>query len=180
MQTEIQTYDKDQVYRDYYPKVLQYIQNRTSGHLDAEDIAQTVFMKVFGKWDTFDASKSSISTWIFNITRNTLIDYQRSMNYRQHDELSEFIADDSDDMLDSLIMEEEQERLADALDCLTTEEQDLIILHYYKEYTLTEISEMMHRPYGQIKRLHVKALDKLQKQMTSAKSPRKSLFVLPR
>jgi RNA polymerase sigma-70 factor (ECF subfamily) len=133
--------------------------------MDAEDIAQNVFVKVFAKLDTFDPAKSSISTWIYNIMRNTLIDHQRSMSFRQHDELSEFLADDSDDMLDRLVMEEEQERLADALEALTAEERDLIILHYYSEHTLLDVAEMMHRPYGQIKRLHVKALNKLRQQM---------------
>ena len=163
MNTETEIYDLEQIYSEYYPKVLQYIQNRSNGHMDSEDLAQNVFVKVYSKLDTFDPEKSSISTWIFNITRNTLIDYQRSMNFRQHDELSEFLADDSDDMLDNLILEEEQERLADALESLEVEERDLIILHYYSERSLLDIAEMMHRPYGQIKRLHAKALKKLKK-----------------
>lgn len=165
MGKEMETYNLEEIYSEYYPKVLQYIQNHTNGHMDAEDIAQNVFVKVFAKWDTFDSAKSSVSTWIFNIMRNTLIDHQRSMSYRQHDELSEFLADDSDDMLDSLILEEEQDRLADALEALSVEERDLIILHYYSERTLLEIAEMMRRPYGQIKRLHTKALKNLRQQM---------------
>lgn len=165
MSLQTETYDKEQIYADYYPKVLQYIENRSNGYTDAEDLAQTVFLKVFGKWDAFDPGKSSISTWIFHITRNTLIDHQRSMAFRQHGELSEALADDSDDMLDRLIMENEQERLADALEVLDTEERDLIILHYYSEQTLLCIAERMRRPYGQIKRLHVKALEKLKRQM---------------
>ena len=60
--------------------------------------------------------KSSLSTWIYNITRNTLIDHQRSMSIRNHEEIPETLADDSPDMLDNLIMEQEQERLADALE----------------------------------------------------------------
>lgn len=165
MGKETETFNLEEIYSEYYPKVLQYIQNHTNGHMDAEDIAQNVFVKVFAKWDTFDPAKSSVSTWIFNIMRNTLIDHQRSMSYRQHDELSEFMADDSDDMLDSLILEEEQDRLADALESLSVEERDLIILHYYSERTLLEVAEMMRRPYGQIKRLHAKALKNLRQQM---------------
>ena len=64
-----------------------------------------------------------------------------------------------------LIMEQEQERLADAMEILTREERDLIILVYYNEYTLTKVAELMRRPYGQIKRLHMKALQKLRLRM---------------
>jgi RNA polymerase sigma-70 factor (ECF subfamily) len=165
MSTQTELYDKEQIYADYYTKVLQYIGNRSNGHMDAEDLAQTVFVKVFGKWDAFAPEKSSISTWIFNITRNTLIDHQRAMAFRQHGELSETLTDGSDDILDRLILEDEQERLADALESLSQEERDLIILHYYSGHTLMYIAQLMRRPYGQIKRLHVKALEKLKRQM---------------
>ena len=162
---QIDLLKSDQIYREYYPKVYQYLVNRMGNVHDAEDMAQTVFVKVFTKLDTFDAEKSSLSTWIFNITRNSLIDHQRSMTLRIHDEIPETLADDSPDMLDGLIMEQEQESLADALEKLTREERDLIVLHYYNEYTLLEIADLMRRPYGQIKRLHMKALQKLRSQM---------------
>ena len=165
MTNQMDLFDTEKIYREFHPKVYQYLVNRMGSIEDAEDMAQTVFLKVFTKLDTFDATKSSLSTWIFNITRNTMIDHQRSMTLRIHDEIPETQADDSPDMLDNLIMEQEQELLADALEKLTRDERDLIILHYYKEYTLLQIADLMRRPYGQIKRLHMKALQKLKLQL---------------
>ena len=165
MTTQTELFDQEKIYKEYYPKVYQYLVNRMGSIEDAEDMAQTVFLKIFTKLDTFDAEKSSLSTWIFNITRNSLIDHQRSMTLRVHEEIPETMADDSPDMLDNLIMEQEQERLANALGRLTGEERDLIILHYYNEYTLLKVAELMRRPYGQIKRLHMKALQKLKFQL---------------
>ena len=161
MTTQTELFDTEKIYQEFYPKVYQFLVNRMGSVEDAEDMAQTVFLKVYTKLDTFDSTKSSLSTWIFNITRNTLIDHQRSMTLRIHEEIPETLADDAPDMVDNLIMEQEQERLADALEKLTREERDLIILHYYNEYTLLKVAEMMRRPYGQIKRLHMKALQKL-------------------
>ena len=165
MANQIDLLDSDRIYKEFYPKVYQYLVNRMGNIHDAEDMAQTAFLKVFTKLDTFDASKSSLSTWIFNITRNTLIDHQRSMTLRIHEEIPETLADDSPDMLDNMIMAQEQERLADALEKLTDEERDLIILHYYNEHTLLKVAEMMRKPYGQVKRLHMKALQKLKLQI---------------
>lgn len=165
MSTQTELLDTEKIYKEFYPKVYQYLVNRMGSIEDAEDMAQTVFLKVFTKLDTFDGTKSSISTWIFNITRNTLIDHQRSMTLRLHDEIPETVADDGPDMLDNLIMEQELDRLADALEKLTDEQRDLIILHYYNEHTLLQVAEMMRRPYGQIKRLHMKALQKLKFQL---------------
>lgn len=155
----------EQIYQEYYPKVFGYLRSRVERIQDAEDLAQTVFIKVYSKMDMFDSEKSSISTWIFNITRNTLIDHQRSMSFRNHDEIPETMTDDSEDALDGLINEEALDRLADALEQLTDEERDLIIMHYYNNYTMLKIADMMCRPYGQIKRLHVKAIQKLKKYL---------------
>lgn len=165
MATQTELLDTDKIYKEFYPKVYQYLVNRMGSVHDAEDMAQTVFLKVYTKLDTFDATKSSLSTWIFNITRNSLIDNQRSMSLRIHEEIPENLADAGPDMLDNLIMEQEQERLVDALEKLTREERDLIVLHYYNDYTLLKVAELMRRPYGQVKRLHTKALQKLKFQL---------------
>ena len=148
METRTEILDKDKIYKEFYPKVYQYLVNRMGSIHDAEDMAQTVFLKIYTKMDSFDVEKSSLSTWIYNITRNTLIDHQRSLSTRNHEEIPATLADDSPDMLDNLIMEQEQERLADALEKLTKEERDLIILYYYNEYTLLKVAELMKRPYG--------------------------------
>lgn len=155
----------EQIYLEYYPKVLRYLNSRVERVQDAEDLAQTVFFKVYSKIDMFDSEKSSISTWIFNITRNTLIDHHRSMSFRQHDEIPETMADESDDALADLLTEEMLEHLAEALEQLTEEERNLIVMHYYNNYTMLKIAEMMCRPYGQIKRLHMKAMQKLKKYL---------------
>jgi RNA polymerase sigma-70 factor (ECF subfamily) len=165
MATQAELFDAEKIYQEFYPKVYQYLFNRMRIAQDAEDMAQTVFLKVCAKLDTFDVTKSSLSTWIFTITRNTLIDHQRFMAIRCHEEIPETVVELSPDMLDHIIMEQELERLAKALEKLTREERDLIILHYYDEYTLLKVAELMRRPYGHIKRLHRKALKKMKNHL---------------
>lgn len=152
---------QESIYKEFYPRVLQYLSNRLNERQDAENLAHTVFLKVFTKIDLFDESKSSLSTWIFNITRNTLIDHQRSMTIRLHEEIPENLEDGEEGILEGFIKEEDLERLAEAMERLSNEERDLIVLHYYNGYPLTKISRMMQQPYGQIKRFHMKVINKL-------------------
>ena len=42
MNTQTKTYDKEQVYTEYYPKVLRYVENRSSVRMDAEDLEQSL------------------------------------------------------------------------------------------------------------------------------------------
>ena len=151
--------EKEQLYKEYYPKVLRYVSSKINRVEEAEDLAQNVFVKVFQNYDSFDESKASISTWIYTITHNTVINYYKSMKFRQVVDIPENYSEEvTEDFVEGLVAREMQGKLADALCKLDEDKRDLIILHYYSGHTLKEISELMKKPYGQIKRLHAKAL----------------------
>jgi len=61
---------------DYFaPRVKSYLSCRINHKSDADDLLSEIFIKVFGKINTYDQTKGAFSTWIFTITRNVLIDY---------------------------------------------------------------------------------------------------------
>lgn len=147
--------EKTAIYTDFHEKVLNYVNSKIQNMTQAEDITSDIFLKIYEKLDTFDESKSSLSTWIFTITRNTLTDY-----YRTRKVFSEVPEDFKDETCidDELCNDETLETLADALDSLDERERDLIILRYYKGLTLTEIAQRMDISYSYVKILHNKAL----------------------
>ena len=117
----------EQVYRDYDRKVMGYIRPRINNSSDAEELHSAVFMKVFEKFSSFDQTKASISTWIYTIARNTLIDFFRTRKVM--DELGdEDIVEE--DAFQGILDEETLDELAAALEKLPQRERDLIILHY--------------------------------------------------
>ena len=73
----MQTIDLDRIYTEYSGKVMGYIRARIRSSAEAEDLHSEVFEKVLKKIGEFDPSKASLNTWIFTITRNTVIDYFR-------------------------------------------------------------------------------------------------------
>ena len=154
--------DLEQIYLDYYKKVMGYISARIRSRADAEDLCSEVFEKVQRKLDEFDSSKASVSTWIFTITRNTVIDHFRRT--RPSGELDENLAGDFE--VDASILHTESlSSLAAALKQLPTELRDIIVLRYYDGKPLTEIAELMHLSYGAVKLRHQSALVKLKRLM---------------
>ncbi len=151
---------KTQIYKDYHGKVLGYLRNQVNNTDTAEDIAADVFLKVYEKIDTFDDSKSSLSTWIFTITRNKLTDFYRTR--RVMPEVPETFAAPIS-LEDDVCSESELETLADALESLDTRERDIIVLRYYSGMTLKEIAEKMNISYAYVKVLQNKALSQLRK-----------------
>lgn len=145
--------DSKQIYEEYHMKVLRYIQNKVNDYYLAEDLCSDVFMKVYQKLDTFDDTKASISTWIFTITRNRLIDYYRTRKVMV--EIPETLTYDYEgDSIDS----DQLEMLAKGLESLSDKERNLIVKHYYEGKTIKQAAEEMGISYTYAKILHKKAL----------------------
>ena len=140
-----------------------YIAARVQRRADAEDLCEEVFEKVFRKLSEYDREKAALSTWIFTITRNTVIDHYRKN--KPTEEIDENIPADS--AVDTSLLENEtMTELAAALRQLPQELQDIVVLLYYDRKPLTEIAEMMHLSYGAVKLRHQKALTLLRKTFT--------------
>ena len=157
------TPDWEKIYETYSGKVMGYIAARVQRRADAEDLCADVFEKAYKKIDAYDEKKASMSTWIFTITRNTVIDYFR--RNKVMDEPDENIAAEGE-IDDELLSQETLSELAAALNKLPEELQDIIVLAYYDGKPLTEIALMMRLSYGAVKIRHQKALALLKKEMT--------------
>lgn len=152
----------EQIFRDYHDKVLHLIYGKINNYTLAEDLTSDVFLKVYSKLDTFDDTKASISTWIYRIAQNTVIDYFRTR--KVYSEVPEEIAEESE-IDDELLNNETLDALADALAELPERDRDLIILHYYHGLTLKEAAERIGMSYSNAKLVHNKSLVVLERLM---------------
>ena len=84
----------EEIYLQYKDKVLGYIRNHVNSPEDAEDLCSDVFIKIYSKLDTFDETKASLSTWIYAMTSNTVIDFYRTNHV--HSEIPEDLAEEGD------------------------------------------------------------------------------------
>lgn len=148
----------EQVYARFKNKVTRYICGKIPNEHDAEDLAADVFVKVFHGLSGFDEKKASLSTWIYRITQNTVIDYYRTTKFLC--ELPEELCLDGN-IDENILNEETLKSLADALEKLPQRERDIIILHYYSGKTLKSIAEIMDISYSYVKLLHANALKAL-------------------
>ena len=129
-------YTAEQIYLQYHDKVRAYVRGKIQEPHDVEDLVSAVFMKLVQKLDSYDPDKASVATWVYTITRNTVIDHyrtRRTLVAMEDYMVDEASAELTDDVLDSL---------ADALLALKEKERDLIVLHYYTGYTLKTVAEM--------------------------------------
>ena len=152
------TAEQTRLYTEYRDRVFGYIYTRVRNREEAEDLCADVFEKALRAGDRYDSGKAAPGTWLFTITRNTVIDYYR--RNRPTEELPEDLADDSAPE-DSVMQTELLELLAAALEKLPEELTDIVVLRYYDGLPLTEIAEKLDMSYGMVKIRHNKALSML-------------------
>jgi RNA polymerase sigma-70 factor, ECF subfamily len=67
----------EQVWEAFHTPLSQFIRRRVSDESTAEDLLQDVFLKIHQHVETLKDVKR-LESWIYQITRNTIIDYYRS------------------------------------------------------------------------------------------------------
>ncbi len=152
-----------ELYEKYHAKIERYIYAHINNEHDRADLLQQVFLNVIEAFDSYDPERGSPGTWLYTITRNTVIDYYRKCSREptavEFDE-SLIAAEDSDlpalteDMLDTL---------ADALECLPERERNIIIYRFYYCLSAKETAERVGVSYANARFLQHTALKKLRR-----------------
>ncbi len=126
----------------------------------ATDVLQEVFVNIFRKIETYDASRSRIYTWMLNIARNEAIDTVRSKRYRnaqQNREVTEAVCENAGSVNQNI----DQIGLRKLLENIKPEYRELIDLSYFKGLTQDEISKLQGIPLGTVKTRLRSALSQL-------------------
>ena len=133
----------------------------------AEEVLQDVFLKIWDRIDSYDASKGKLFTWMLNIARNQAIDKTRSKEFsksKKTDDIENLVS--KVDRQDYTELQVEGIGLQEVLKQLPEEQRFVIDQHYLKGYTQAEMSEEFNLPLGTVKtrmRLAMKELRNLLK-----------------
>ncbi len=163
--------DKDEIYKEYHDKVMRYILGRNISPFDADDICQSIFIKIMNNLDSFDESKASISTWIYTITQNTVLTHYRTTSRAQKrffffggDEQADDIGF-VDSSFENILNDESLGELAQALESLDDRSRNLIIYIYYDGMTMKAASEKLQISYSNAKIIIKKAFAELKEKL---------------
>ena len=144
--------------RDYTRKIYNLCYRFTGRVEEAEDVTQEVFIKVFQTLKSYDAAQGAFSTWLNRVARNHLVDhYRRTRKDRVtsslEDELSEAEQKPSPQMEPTGQVEsrERRETLQSALDKLSPDLREAVILRDLHDLDYEEIALVLKVPQGTVK-----------------------------
>lgn len=131
----------------------------------AEDLTQEVFIKIYRTLDSFDPDRASLNTWITTVTRNLLVDHFRKSKYdRATDSIDAAASSDTegqtlgDQLADmgpapdaGLEKREMKEMVHKALQKLSPELREAVILRDLQDMDYREIAQVLKVPEGTVK-----------------------------
>lgn len=77
-------YSTEKVWEDFNTGIRRFISRKVSNTSQVDDILQEVFMKIHLHIDELEDS-TKIRSWVFQIARNTIIDYYRKQTIKTED-----------------------------------------------------------------------------------------------
>jgi RNA polymerase sigma-70 factor (ECF subfamily) len=150
---------------DRYAALLFGVISRlVTDEVDAENLLQDCFVKIWRSIDRFDAAKGRFATWLINIARNTAIDFTRSKYYaqrRKNQPLENLVS--SETHVSDMRIATDFIDLKQMVDNLPKPYQEIIDWIYFQGYTQQEIAEEFQMPLGTVKTRTRAALQALRK-----------------
>jgi RNA polymerase sigma-70 factor (ECF subfamily) len=130
----------------------------TGSDQEAQDLTQEVFLRVFRSLKSFRAGEGSFGVWLARLSRNLLIDhYRRTKLDRATDSIEEQLPmlEEKTAMISRadgmLAGREASELLQGALQKLSPELRETVILRDLEELEYREIAQVLNVPEGTVK-----------------------------
>lgn len=132
-------------YEEHMPQVYGYVYMRTNKNKAlAEDIVSEIFLKAIENFEQYSGAKGTFKSWIFQITKNYLIDYFRSNKNKASNSIDDLANElrDPSDTKQAAQEEIEKEIIKEAIETLPDNKKELILLRYFSGYSYEEIAEI--------------------------------------
>jgi RNA polymerase sigma-70 factor (ECF subfamily) len=148
----------EELVKSYTRRVYAICYRFTNRDNEAQDLTQEVFLRVFKTLGSFRAGEGSFTVWLTRLTRNLLVDHYRRT---KHDRMTDAIEDklavleettQQSARADGLLAGREAgELLQAALQKLSPELREAVILRDLEELEYREIARVLDVPEGTVK-----------------------------
>ncbi len=162
----------EELYREFFPRVYNFLFARLKNTAASDDVVSVVFMKAYQNLSKYDSRKAAFSTWLFRIASNAVVDYCRVKANQAEEEWKDHFqpeASERETPESRLLAEEGAEELLCALDQLGERERRIIALKYWSGLSNKEIAEVMGISAGNVGVTLFRAVGTLRKILEDGK-----------
>jgi len=140
------------LYKKYAEKVYNYFWYRTGhNHEVAEDLMQETFLRAFRHLPKFRTREYEYLTYLLTIARNVLVSYFRKQSNQKNVISLEEAPEIPVEITQTIDRKLEAENLWRAVQELSQDERDAILLHYREDLPVKEIARIMSKSPNAVK-----------------------------
>ncbi len=151
------------LYDRFVDKIYKYIYYKVGAKSDAEDLTAQVFLKAWEAIGRYRVTERPFSAWLYRIAHNLVVDHFRTKRdavpIEEATRLEEKQAD-LDDLTEAHLTAETLQR---AINRLTHDQQQVIILRFLEGYSTEQVAEIMGKGQGAVRTLQHRALAGLER-----------------
>lgn len=170
------------LYDRYVTRIYHYIRYKIGNTVEAEDLTEDVFVQAWFNIKDYQEPSSQFVAWLYRIAHNLITDYQRREHLRaslDEPKVRLHVSSKEKELLDEPIQEALTPRhLRQALSQLTKEQQEIVLLRFVSDLSISEISTILGKTERAVKALQLLALNELHRvledQTSTAPSPASS------
>lgn len=147
----------------YQEKIYWIVRRMISDHDEADDVVQSVFIKVYHSLRGFKG-ESSFYTWIYRIAINLSLNEIRRKKLRRTlsmDDDHQQISTDDENAQEQMEKREQTRRIERAIDLLPEKQKKVFLLRYYEELPYDEIAKILKTSVGGLKANYFHAVKKI-------------------
>jgi len=160
----------NELYASHLDRVFAFFAYRVASVSDAEDLTSATFERVVRHAHRFDPSRGKVTTWLFAISENVLVDHYRRQGRRDERDFDEH--DDrwrAPEDRPSIGLSPELEA---ALTVLTDRERRVIGLRFGADLSGREIAKLIDTSEANVHQLLSRALRRMRAEIGDASSTR--------
>lgn len=154
-----------QLYEAYIERVYRYVYFRVTDDAVAEDLTSQVFLKAWESLDRYKPGGSPFIAWLYTIARNLVIDHYRTQKESLPLEEAAALPSNARAPHEEVEARFDLQAMRDALQFLTEEQQQVLILKFIAGLPNGNIAKVMNKREGAVRALQMRALQTLSKYM---------------
>ncbi len=154
----------EQVWQAFHAPLYQFIRRRVANEVTAEDLLQEVFLKIHQHGDSLREVKR-LESWIYQITRNLIIDHYRSHRQPMTSLDTREALDLPDELPDDDVVSELLPCVRAMVLALPKQDRQALILTEYQGLTQKELGERLGLSFSGAKSRVQRAREKLKQQL---------------
>jgi RNA polymerase sigma-70 factor (ECF subfamily) len=154
----------EQAWEAFHAPLYQFIRRRVADEATAEDLLQEVFLKIHQHGESLRDARR-LESWIYQITRNLIIDYYRSRHQTMTSLDTQEVIDLPEDLPDDDIVSELRPSIQAMVLALPNQDRQALILTQYQGLTQKELADRLGLSFSGAKSRVQRAREKLKQEL---------------